>query len=123
MKFFIIAEEGGLPSAADFTSCLKASWPGATVKQISNPERSYALEFHVPMADSRLEGLLHKTRGSMTFEGVPLREISEFVQWCRSLVPSQVSLLFCDESMNGEVKVTPPMTASDILQAFHESGG
>ncbi|EPX64814.1 hypothetical protein D187_000236 [Cystobacter fuscus DSM 2262] len=123
MKFFIIAEDGGLPSASDLASYLNARWPGATVKPISNPERSYALEFHVPMADSRLEGLLHKTRGSMTFEGVPLREISEFVQWCRSLVPSHVSLLFCDESMNGEVKVTPTMSAAQILEAFHASGG
>ncbi|WNG50131.1 hypothetical protein F0U60_42915 [Archangium minus] len=123
MKFFIIAEDEGLPSAFDFTSSLNARWPGATVKQISNPERNYALEFYVPMADSRLEGLLHKKRGSMTFEGVPLREVSEFVQWCRSLVPSHVSLLFCDESMNGEVKVTPAMTAEQILEAFHASGG
>ncbi|MFY0573414.1 hypothetical protein ACN28S_02755 [Cystobacter fuscus] len=69
MKFFIIAEDGGLPSASDFTSRLNVRWPGAAVKPISNPERSYALEFHVPMAESRLEGLLHETRGSMTFGG------------------------------------------------------
>ncbi|ATB36467.1 hypothetical protein CYFUS_001882 [Cystobacter fuscus] len=123
MKFFIIAEDGGLPSASDLAFHVCASWPGATVMPISNPERSYTLEFHVPMADSRLEGLLHKTRSSMTFEGVSLREISEFVRWCRSLVPSHVSLLFCDESMNGEVKVTPTMSAAQILEAFHASGG
>ncbi len=123
MKFLIIAEGGVLPSASEFTSFLNARWPGATVKQISNPERSYDLEFSVPMADSRLEGLLHKTRGSMTFEGAPLRELAKFVQWYRSLVPSHVSLLFCDESMNGEVRVTSSMTASELLQAFHDSGG
>lgn len=123
MKFFIIAEDGGLPSAPEFTSCLNARWPGATVKEISNPERSFALEFYIPMADSRLEGLLHKTKSSITFEGVPLPEISEFVQWCRSLVPAHLPLLFCDESMNGEVEVTPSMMASDILRAFHASGG
>jgi hypothetical protein len=123
MKFFIIAEGDGLPSASEFTSCLTARWSGAAVKQISNPERKYVLEFHVPMADSRLEGLLHETRGSLTFEGVPLRETSEFVQWCRSLVPSHLPLVFCDESMNGDVTVTPTMTAAQILEAFHESGG
>jgi hypothetical protein len=123
MKFLIIAEGYGLPSASEFTSYLTARWPGATVKPISNPERKYVLEFHVPMADSRLEGLFHKTRGSLTFEGVPLQEISEFVQWCRSPIPSHLPLLFCDESMNGEVKVTPTMTAAQILEAFHESGG
>lgn len=123
MKFFIIAEDGGLPSASDLTSCLNVRWPGATVKPMCNPESSYALEFHVPMADSRLEGLLHKTRGSMTFEGVPLRGISEFVQWCRSLVPPHVPLVFCDEGMNGEVKVTPTMSAAQIVEAFHASGG
>ena len=30
---------------------------------------------------------------------------------------------FCDESMNGQVKVTPTMTAAEILEAFHASGG
>lgn len=123
MKFFIIAEGDGLPSASDFAARLNARWPGASVKQISNPERIYVLEFSVAMADSRLEGLLHRTRGSITFEGAPLREMSEFVQWCRSLVPSHLPLLFCDESMNGEVKVTPAMTAAEILEAFHSSGG
>ena len=87
--FFIIAEGNGLPSASEFTSYLTARWPGATVKPISNPERKYVLEFHVPMAGSR----------------------------------PHLPLLFCDESMNGEVKVTPTMTAAQILEAFHESGG
>ncbi|WP_309896826.1 hypothetical protein [Archangium sp.] len=123
MMFFIIAEGDGLPSASEFTSCLTARWPSATVKPISDPERNFVLEFHVPMADSRLEGLLHKTSGALTFEGVPLQEISEFVQWCRALVPSHLPFLFCDEGMNGEVQVTPTMTAAQILEAFYDSGG
>jgi hypothetical protein len=123
MKFFIIVEGNGLPSASEFTSCLTARWPGTTVKPISDPNGNFVLEFHVPMADSRLEGLLHETRSALTFEGVPLQELSEFVQWCRSLVPSHLPLLFCDEGMTGEVKVTPTMTAAQILEAFHASGG
>jgi hypothetical protein len=77
MKFFIMAEDGGLPSASDFVSSLSARWPGAAVKQISNPESSYALEFSVPMADSALEGLLDRTGDSITFEGASLRDILE----------------------------------------------
>jgi hypothetical protein len=123
MKFFIISEEGGFPSASDFISSLSARWPGATVKPISNPQRSYALEFSVPMTDSALEGLIDRTGGSMTFEGASLREISGFVQWCRSLVPAHLPVIFCDESMNGEMKVTPMMTAAEILEAFHASEG
>jgi hypothetical protein len=123
MKFFIMSEDGGLPSAADFISSLSARWPGATVKPISNPQRSYALEFSVPMTDSTLEGLLARTGDSITFEGASLREISGFVQWCRTLVPAHLPVIFCDESMNGEVKVTPMMTAAEILEAFHASGG
>jgi hypothetical protein len=123
MKFFIMAEGGGLPSVSDFISSLSTRWPGATVKQISNPERSYSLEFSVPMTDSVLEGLLDRTGESVTFEGASLRDISGFVQWCRTLVPSRLPLIFCDESMNGEVKVTPTMTAEEIFEAFHASGG
>ena len=123
MKFFIMAESGGLPSVSDFISGLSTRWPGATVKQIANPERSYSLEFSVPMADSALEGLLDRTGDSITFEGASLREISGFVQWYRALVPAHLPLIFCDESMNGEVKVTPTMTAEEILEAFHASGG
>lgn len=123
MKFFILAEGGGLPSVSDFISSLSAQWPGATAKQLSNPERSYSLEFSVPMNDSELEGLLDGTGDSMTFEGASLRDISRFVQWCRTLVPSHLPLVFCDESMNGEVRVTPGMTAAEILEAFHASGG
>ncbi|MFE8602026.1 type 2 periplasmic-binding domain-containing protein [Archangium violaceum] len=123
MKFFIMTEDGGLPSVSDFISSLSARWPGTTVKQISNPERRYALEFSVPMTNSALEGLLDRTGDSMTFEGASLRDISGFVQWCRSLVPSHLPLTFCDESMNGEVKVASTMTAEEILKAFHASGG
>ncbi|HEX5752595.1 MAG TPA: hypothetical protein VFZ09_40700 [Archangium sp.] len=123
MKFFILAESGGLPPVSEFISSLSTRWPGATVRQISNPERSYVLEFSVPMTDSALEGLLARTGDSMTFEGASLRDTSGFVQWCRTLVPPHLPLLFCDESMNGEVKVTPAMTAAEILEAFHASGG
>ncbi|HZH18033.1 MAG TPA: hypothetical protein VE057_27015 [Archangium sp.] len=123
MKFFIMTEGAGLPSISDFISNLSTRWPGATVKQSSNPERSYALEFSIPMTDSALEGWLDRTGHSMTFEGASLRELSGFVQWCRALVPSHLPLTFCDESMNGEVKVTPATTADEILKAFHASGG
>lgn len=122
MKYYIITETGGLPPASDFASRLTARWPGTTVERISNPERSYALEFQVPMAHSQVEGLLDRTGSSINFEG-DLRNMSEFVQWCRSLIPPHLRLIFCDEGMNGEVKVTPPMTAVDILQAFRASGG
>jgi hypothetical protein len=122
MKYYIITETEGLPPASDFTSRLTARWPGTTVEQISNPERSYALEFQVPMAHSHVEGLLDRTGSSINFEG-DLRDMSEFVQWCRTLISPHLRLIFCDEGMNGEVKVTPPMTAADILQAFYASGG
>ncbi len=104
MKFFIMTEGGGLPSVSAFISSLSTRWPSATVKQISNPERSYVLEFSVPTADSALEGLLARTGDSMTCEGASLQDISGFVQWCRTLVPSHLPLIFCDESMNGEVQ-------------------
>jgi hypothetical protein len=122
MKYYIITEKEGLPPASDFTSKLAVRWPGAMVEQISNPERIYALEFQVPMAHGLVDGLLDRTGGSINFEG-DLRDMSEFVQWCRSLIPPHLRLIFCDEGMNGEVKVTPPMTAADILQAFRASGG
>lgn len=122
MKYYIITETAGLPSASDFTSRLIARWPGTTVEQISNTESSYALEFQVPMAHSHVEGLLDRTGSSINFEG-DLRDMSEFVQWCRTHIPPHLRLIFCDEGMNGEVKVTPPMTAADILQAFYASGG
>ncbi len=122
MKFYIITEEEGLPEASDFASRLSARWSGAKVKQISDPKWSHTLEFQVPMAHSNVEGLLDRTGGSINFEG-DIQDMSEFVQWCRSLVPAHLRLIFCDEGLNGEVKVTPPMTASDILQAFYASGG
>ena len=122
MKYYIITDTEALPSPSEFTSKLAARWLGATVEHISNPERKYALEFQVPMAQSQLEGLLERTGSSINFEG-DLQDMSEFVQWCRSLIPPHLRLIFCDEGLNGEVKVTPSMAATDILQAFHASGG
>ena len=122
MKFYIIAEQEGLPSAPEFTARLMARWPAARAEPISNPERRYSLEFQVPMRHSRVEGLLHRTGGSINFEGDP-RDMAEFVQWSRSLVAAHLPLLFCDEGLNGQVKVIPAMTAEEILKAFHESGG
>jgi hypothetical protein len=121
MKYYIITEKEGLPSPADFTFRLAARWTGVTVEQITNPERSYALEFQVPMAHSHVEGLLDRTGSSISFEG-DARDMSEFVQWCRSLIPPHLRLIFCDEGLNVEVKVAPSMVATDILQAFHASG-
>jgi hypothetical protein len=49
--------------------------------------------------------------------------MSEFVQWCRSLIPPHLRLVFCDEGLHSEVQVTSPMAATEILQAFQASGG
>lgn len=122
MKYYIITEKEGLPSASVFTSRLKARWPDATVVPIANPDSGYALEFQLPMAHSPVDGLLDRSGGSINFEG-DIRDMSEFVQWCRALIPSHLRLVFCDEGLNGEVKVTVPMTGSDILQTFRASGG
>lgn len=73
MKFFIMLEDGGLPPVSDSISSLSARWPGTAVKQLSNPDRRYALEFSVPMSDSALEGLLDEAGESMTFEGASHR--------------------------------------------------
>jgi hypothetical protein len=114
---FIPQREGALPHVQLFLELLRSRWPQAQVKEVLNPLSAHALEFDIPMPHSRLHGSLHRGGGAVVFVG-DIRDCAEFALWCRSIIPSEESATFCDESMSAtlELDATTPLTK--ILQGF-----
>ncbi len=118
MKYFVITESDDLLSAGSFARLLCDGWPQATVEHVTHPDSTYALEFRVPMAHSRVDGSLNRSGNTVAFIG-DLRDCARFALWCRTIVPAHDPLTLCDESMSGSLALEPATTAADIFQSFH----
>jgi len=117
MKYFVIAMKDGVLSAGDFARELVSQWPDAEVTHVTSPISLHAMEFLIPMARSHLNGSLNRKGSCIAFEA-DLPDYAEFAQWCRSIVPPHEPLTFCDEGMQGTVKLEMATTLEDLLHEF-----
>jgi hypothetical protein len=69
MKYFVITESDDLLAADSFARLLCDGWHQATVEHVTHPDSTYALEFRVPMAHSRVDGSLNRSGNTVAFIG------------------------------------------------------
>ena len=120
MNFFIIATRDGVIPAADFIQKLVSRWPDAEVTWVPDPTRPHQVEFFISrLSHSWLDGSLNRRNSCIVF-AADLPDYAEFALWCRSIIPPQEPLTFCDEGMRGNINLTPATTTEDIFRAFNE---
>jgi hypothetical protein len=117
MKYFLIMLSERRFSAQDFKSHLLTRWPGAILKEETNPQSISSIAFEIPMAHSVLDGSMHRDGSAISFDG-DIRNVAGFVLWVRSFVPATERLCFCDESMSAELDVLPSTSPNDIFQLY-----
>jgi hypothetical protein len=117
--FFIPQREGALPHVKSFVELLRSRWPQAQVEEVLDPLSTHALEFDIPMPHSRVYGSLHREGRAVAFVG-DVRDCAEFALWCRSIIPSGETAIFCDESMSGSLNLDASTTLASILRTFSE---
>jgi hypothetical protein len=102
----------------DFIQCLEKRWSGIEIKQVTNPDDYYVLEWviKVPEIEQRLDGALHRDGQGISLDG-DLEDCARFAVWFRSLVP-QTQLVFYDQGYNAHVELQAETTESEIMQPF-----
>ena len=117
MNYFFITEREGLLPPPRFTQLLRSRWPQATVEEVRDPADIHALEFSIPMANSRVDGSLNREGDSVVFIG-DIRDCAEFALWCHGQIPPDEPATFCDEGISGSIEFNATTTLADILHAF-----
>ncbi len=122
MDYLVIVKTGWVFSAHDFKSELLRKWPTVRTKEVRSPRSNDVFEFEVPKARRSLYGSLARDGNAIIFSG-ELEDCAEFTQWCRSLIPADQQVLFCDEAMNTSLLLDPSTSPADIVQAVLGSYG
>jgi hypothetical protein len=116
VDYLVIIKTGWVLSAEEFKSQLIQRWPAVRLEEIRNLEDNDVLEFEVPKMKRGLYGSLTRDGKAVIFSG-ELEDCAEFAQWCRSLIPADQEVLFCDEAMNTSLLLEPGTALEDIFQA------
>lgn len=121
MNYFIIIKTDWVFNAREFSQQLLARWPEARIKE-EQPRTKYSdlLEFEFSMEKSTLYGSLNQERNAVIFLA-GRQDSAKFTHWCRSLIPSSETVIFCDESMSINFVLEPGMTPVEIVQAMRAS--
>ncbi|WP_257455013.1 hypothetical protein [Archangium lipolyticum] len=120
MNYFIIVKTGWVFTAQEFSKQLRDRWPVSLIKEVQDPRDSEALEFELPMENSKIYGSLNRKGNAVIFIG-SLQDCAEFTQWCRSFIPPSEEVVFCDESMSINFELAAGMSPADIVQAMRAS--
>jgi hypothetical protein len=118
MDYFLMAREGWTLSAQQFVEILKSRWPLVHVRPAEIPGGVRVIEFQFEMADSTMNGALHRGGATVILNGA-LRDCIEFVLWYRSRLPPEARpMLFFDEGYNRDIEIQDGTTLEDVLRAF-----
>jgi hypothetical protein len=101
----------------DFAARLRARWPDAQVRTVTNPMRTDTLDFVINVGGERVDGHLDQRGQAVVIEGSP-RAAAEVAAWFRSQVPTAQPLVFYDESYTNSVDLTEGLDPGDIVAPF-----
>jgi hypothetical protein len=106
-------------NTVDFIEHLEKSWHDIMIKNTTNPDDYYSIEWviKIPKKGTRLDGALHRDCQGISLDGY-LEDCAIFGVWFRSLVPETQELIFYDQGYNYCLKLQPNTTISDIMQPF-----
>lgn len=122
MDYLVIIETEWAFSVNDFKSQLLERWPMARTRDVQSTRHPAVLDFEMPMRQSVIYGALYQKGNAVSFSG-ELEDCADFAHWCRSLIPTGESVLFCDEAMNTSLPLKLDTTPADIVHAVVTSYG
>ncbi|HYR62989.1 MAG TPA: hypothetical protein VET24_10230 [Actinomycetota bacterium] len=102
----------------DFAARLRARWPDAEVRRVSNPMRTDTLDFVLhDVGGERVDGHLDEHSRAVVLEGSP-RAAAEVAAWFRTQVPPSQPLIFFDEGYTASVDLTQGLDPSELVAPF-----
>ena len=103
-------------SREDLLTGLAASWPEIQAKIESGRDDTHDIVWSV-RGDAGAIDIYHHRDGTCLYMDGALEDAAPFAVWYRTLVPSRVELLFCDDSYSFSVQITCETTVADLVNA------
>jgi hypothetical protein len=105
-------------SREDLLASLAASWPEIQAKIESGRDDTHDIVWSA-QGHADLIDVYHHRDGTCLYLDGTLEDAAPFAAWYRTLVPSQVELLFCDDSYGFSVQIACEMTAVQLVAAVN----
>jgi hypothetical protein len=100
---------------AEFSQEIQRRWPGAAVS--ASPGEWRAMEWTAATPRGECQFALTRQGQALLLEG-DIEDCAEVALWFRSLVPSDITLLFYDEAFNADVSLHSTTTVDEIIRPF-----
>lgn len=94
---------------------LDAATPGAPGSEVRDVEWVYSSD-----TGDKIEGYAHADGKGIYLEG-PIGQVADFVLWYRNLVPSELEVVFCDESYTFDLIISPDTEKVEIISVAESS--
>jgi len=104
-------------SKDDLVQALRESWPTINVDVSSGDDPARDVAWSYGLGESRIEGSAHESGQCIYLEGQE-RPVAEFVAWYRRLVPSELTVILCDDTYSFDAVVEPGSTVDQIQNLF-----
>lgn len=94
-----------------------SEWQGIVFRESGDPAQLNVLEWSIPLRFGEVYGALDHSGQIVHLDGF-LGDCALFALWLRTLVPSDVELLFYDETYSADVALMSFTNESDLVRAF-----
>lgn len=99
---------------ADLITALEHDWPSAVITERQGSQESRDVVWTYSEGGQELEGHSH-VDGTCIYLDSSLEMAARFALWFRALVPSDVELIFCDDTYSFNGNVDPGMNLADVM--------
>lgn len=119
MKYFVSPPEqtDWKMDPNEFRAAVVRRWPDASVREVTDPLSTAALDVRLDLEGKPLDGMLTRDGLAVALEADVVSS-AQFARWLRSIVPSRQPLLFYDEGLTATVPLTVDTTEEQLTQPF-----
>jgi hypothetical protein len=120
MNLFIsLSEENGrITKKKPFTNYLITKWPTVIIKDITDPNREFALEWEITVEKKYLSGRLSKEQNTIVFEFSDIEFGAEFAIWTYKILLNKGKVILYDECYSSVLPMNLVVTSLDIIKEF-----
>jgi hypothetical protein len=100
---------------ADLIGALSQSWPDVRPTLGPSDDEARDVVWNFGSDGRELEIYAHKSGTCLYIDG-DLKGAALFAAWYRSLVPSEIDVIFCDDSYSFNIVILPGMAPAELVK-------
>jgi hypothetical protein len=100
-----------------FRDAVVRRWPGAQVRDVTDAQRTAALDVRLDVDGKPVDGTLSRDGLAVALDA-GVRSSARFARWLRSIAPDSQPLVFYDEGCSADVPPTSDTTEEELARPF-----